>query len=147
MEGYHISRKAASLGLTDFYQRLGQAAVKRRYQPLETLNRLASRCLDGHSAPEEEIDPGWGSCPLLVDDQCPIYPYRPFGCRLMMSKVDCSVGGVGEMDPWWVTLNNLFQQVIEQLDAGGFSGNLTDVLLYMQPAENRRFQTRWIQKF
>lgn len=138
LEGYLVSQKLADPESPDFYRHLEKAAGKRRFQPALTLNRLASQCLKGEPAPEENCDPRWGECPFLMGNQCPIYQARPFNCRCMISKVDCGHSGCAEMDKWWVTLNNVFLQVIEQLDADGFSGNLTDVLMFMRSADNRR---------
>ena len=42
------------------------------------------------------------------------------------------------MEPFTVTVNNIFLQYIEHIDSGGFFGNLTDILLFMSKDENRK---------
>jgi hypothetical protein len=56
----------------------------------------------------------------------------------MISRQRCRTGGEAEMDPFVVTLSNIFGQVIEHLDRGGLTGNLTDLLSYLDGADQRR---------
>jgi hypothetical protein len=78
-----------------------------------------------------------GGCPLLIDEECSVYEYRPFGCRCFISTVNCAESGSAVVDDFVVTVNNIFMQVIEHTDSGRFSGNLADVLEFLEPAENR----------
>ena len=41
------------------------------------------------------------------------------------------------MDPFVMAVNNIFLQYIEHVDAEGYSGNLTDILLFLESWENR----------
>ena len=41
------------------------------------------------------------------------------------------------MDPFVLTVNHLILQTIEHVDARGFSGNLTDIIMFMATQENR----------
>ena len=54
----------------------------------------------------------------------------------MVSKINCV--DKAEMDPFVLTVNNVFLQYIEHIDQQGFSGNFTDVLLFMESEENRK---------
>lgn len=106
-----------------------------RYRPTTTINGWARQCLRGQADWDDAPDPDWGPCPLLTDSACPLYPQRPLGCRVMISRQRCRAGGEAEMDPFVVTLSNIFGQVIEHLDRGGLTGNLTDLLRYFDGAD------------
>jgi len=54
----------------------------------------------------------------------------------MVSKTNCV--DKAEMDPFVLTVNNVFLQYIEHIDQQGFSGNFTDVLLFMESEDNRK---------
>ncbi len=110
---------------------------QKRFQPELTFNRIASLCAKGKEVPEEQSDPSWGKCPFLEKLECIYYQFRPFGCRCMVSKRCCSETGFAEMDPVVMTVNDVFMQFIEHLDAGGYSGNFTDVLHLVSNKKNR----------
>jgi len=114
--------------------RLAQKVVQRRseprFQPQYTINNMATRCLEGKEIPEEENDPCWGQCPLLSQGICTLYEKRPLGCRMLISQVKCHEVGYARMPPFILTVNTLFQQVVEHMDVRGISGNLTDMILY-----------------
>jgi hypothetical protein len=114
-------KKALQVRITDHFPR-------KRYLPKMTTNQFARLCREGKDIPEEENDPSWGKCPLLVDDLCSIYDARPFGCRALMSQVSCRQKGYAQVPPIVLTLNNLFLQYIEHMDRDGFFGNLADML-------------------
>jgi hypothetical protein len=137
LEGFYtVSQMTESEG-TIVWQHLEAASRGKRFQPGYSTNALAQVCLDGGQLPEEENDPQWGQCPVLTDLLCPLYRTRPFGCRCMVSNSNCGNEGFASMSDWVMTLNQVFCQFIEHLDAGGFSGNFTDVLLYMKSEDNR----------
>lgn len=114
------------------------AAGGRRFQPALTFNEIARRCLNQENVPEESPNPDWGTCPLLAEDTCPVYALRPFGCRCMVSRIPCAAGGYADMDDFLLTVNHLFLQYIEHIDTPGLTGNLVDVLLFLESEENRR---------
>ncbi len=107
-----------------------QGRAGKRFQPAYTINKMAALCLDGKELPQEENNPAWGRCPLLREEMCTIYETRPLGCRMLLSQTRCRQVGYAQMPPFVVTVNNLFMQVVEHLDAQGTSGNLTDMILW-----------------
>ncbi len=113
-------------------------APKRRFRPRATFNGIARLCMAGEEVPEEPCDPSWGRCPLLEDNHCVFYELRPFGCRCMCSVRRCSETGYAEMPPLLTSVNDVFMQFIEHLDADGYSGNLSDVLIWLSQPENMR---------
>jgi len=126
-----------SKGLADMKQRLEKNFPRKRYIPKMTTNQFAAFCMSGQDIPEEENNPDWGKCPLLEADRCTLYPARPFGCRSMMSQVDCRETGFAQVPPLALTITNIFLQYIEHLDYQGFSGNLSDMLvLYLKNPNN-----------
>jgi hypothetical protein len=48
----------------------------------------------------------------------------------MVSETDCRDTGSAQMPSWVLTVNNVFLQAIEHLDQDGYSGNLSDMLLF-----------------
>lgn len=135
LEGEYLRRKLSSQQQGDLSQHLAAAADRPHYRPTVTLNRLADMCARGEDPPEEENDPDWGACPVLEDDICPLYAIRPFGCRCMVSREDCRQIGYAEVDPLVLTVNDIFLQHIEHIDAKGYSGNFTDVLRFLNQPE------------
>jgi Fe-S-cluster containining protein len=112
-----------------------QRLPAKRYLPKISTNRFARLCMEDADLPEEENDPAWGQCPLLENDRCTVYDFRPFGCRAMVSKTDCRKTGSAQMPPWVLTVSNVFLQAIEHLDQDGYSGNLSDMLLALTGSE------------
>lgn len=110
-------------------ERISDNLSPKRFQPKITLNGFAGACMAGHQVPDEENDPRWGSCPLLLDQVCTIYPVRPFGCRSLVSTDDCSLAGVATLSEFTLTVNNVFMQYIEHMDCSGGFGNLSDMFL------------------
>ncbi len=114
--------------LADLKQRLEEKFPVKRYIPKMTTNQFAAYCLSGQEIPDEENNPDWGKCPFLEEDCCTLYLLRPFGCRSMMSQVNCGKTGYAQVPPLALTITNIFLQYIEHLDYKGFSGNLSDML-------------------
>jgi hypothetical protein len=109
-----------------------------RFTPKATFNQIADLCASGMEPPEETIEASWGTCPLLADRLCPVYDARPFGCRCLVSATPCAQTGAAEMSEFTASVNTLFLQVIEHMDQDGFSGNLSDVLVYALSEETNR---------
>ncbi len=131
LEGYLLKQ-----GFDDMYKeavekKLTLEATKKRFQPGLTTNGLADLCASGGDIPKEEVNPDWGKCPLLVNDECSIYEHRPFECRSMVSTTVCREMGYSKMDEYTITVNNVIKQYIEHVDQNGVTGNLTDMMLWM----------------
>jgi len=141
LEGAFITEILAEKGDTDLSDRLKAISDNRRFFPQITTNELADRCVQGKAFPEEKSDPSWGKCPLLIDNQCSIYSVRPFGCRCFVSTTDCRKTGYADTDPFVISINNLFLQYIEHIDAHGFFGNMTDILVFTDTTVHR--QDNW----
>ena len=136
LEACKIADHLIKNGKSELFKKIKDESYKKRFRPIITTNKIADLCIQGKELPDEEIDSSWGSCPLLKNDECPIYTVRPFSCRCMVSKTNCI--DKAEMDPFVLTVNNVFLQYIEHIDQQGFSGNFTDILLFMESEDNRR---------
>jgi hypothetical protein len=137
MEGYHIIKKLESAGDTQWVEKVAQASKQPHFQLKITTNQMANMCAEGIELPVEE-NTGWNTCPFLTDDLCPLYAARPFGCRCLVSRHDCGKEGYAEIDDFVLSVNTLILQTIEQMDAGGCTGNLLDMLRVMTVKENRQ---------
>jgi hypothetical protein len=137
LEGYLIADQMISNGQPYLFETIQTKISEHRFKPKFTINRIAALCMKGDAQPKQEKTHSNESCSILKDHLCPIYEVRPFGCRCFMSKLDCRKAGYAEVDPFVMTLNTLFMQVIEQVDFMGFSGNFADVVLLMASSENR----------
>ena len=123
-------------GLTDDQKKelmaqINKKANKNRFQPKLTINQLADLCMNGEEIPEEDKNNRTEACDFLDHDLCSVYPARPFHCRCMVSKTRCSKLGYANMGEYTLTINNLFLQIIEHVDSDGYTGNLVDVLLFL----------------
>ncbi len=123
-----IVRHLEKTGRNELLRKIESASDLPRFQPLTTTNTLAHLCRNGENPPEEDCDPAWRPCPLLIDNRCPIYAVRPFACRCMVSKSVCRQGGQAEIDAYLLALHTVFMQFIEHADANGCTGNLIDML-------------------
>ncbi|MFH1034181.1 MAG: hypothetical protein V1806_06695 [Pseudomonadota bacterium] len=113
-------------GLVDLGR--ASAAAGAAPRPAASLNALARLCLARNEPPAEAMLPPSGPCPLLKDGLCAAYEARPLACRTMASQTRCAAGGQAMQDPWWVTLDTVLFQLVEQADAGGGFGFLGPVL-------------------
>jgi Fe-S-cluster containining protein len=137
IEGYKIIGALALNEKVEWDEKIQRAAAQKHFKPKITTNRLANLCADGIEPPQEEFSKS-KSCPFLTAKQCPIYGVRPFGCRCLVSRHDCGKEGYADMDDFVLSVNTLFLQTIEHLDAAGCSGNLLDVLEVMASGKNRQ---------
>ena len=141
LEGYHMLAGLDAKARKELFEKVRDVPGDKRFQPQITINEIARLCRDGMPVPEEPVDPTWGACPLLLDDACPLYALRPFGCRCMVSGRDCRTTGHAQVADEVLTVNNLFLQHIEHIDALGGTGNLIDILRYFdQPARLKTYQ-------
>ena len=138
LEGYKIVDQLISTGKLDVIDRLKDTAGGPRFQPLLTANRMAELCAAEAKVPQEDTADEWQDCSLLTDSLCTIYDLRPFGCRCFVSRRNCGETGYADIDDFTASVNTVFLQVIEHLDAAGCSGNLIDLLPFMTSEDNRR---------
>lgn len=138
LEGYKIVDDLLATGKLDVIDRLEETEEMPRFQPLLTTNRMAELCAADAKVPQEETAEKGQDCSLLSDRLCTIYDLRPFGCRCFVSRQNCGETGYADIDDLTASVNTVFLQVIEHLDAEGCSGNLIDVLQFMASEDNRR---------
>ena len=137
LEAFWIFNRLPSPQLSRLTAKLRHGKTPQRFRPRLTTNGLAELCAAGGEPPADAEAITISPCPLLEDDLCPIYPYRPFACRCLNSTRDCGASGQAAMDPFLVTLNHVTQQIIEDIDHGGCFGNLADVLECLASGTNR----------
>ena len=138
LEGFQIFKHLVSTGQLNFFQRLHASAHQERFKPIITTNELAALCMQEENPPEEESNRPRADCPFLLNNECLIYPARPFGCRCFFSTKKCEEKGYADIEPFLVTVNTVFLQYIEHIDSGGLFGNMTDVLLYLESETQRK---------
>jgi Fe-S-cluster containining protein len=132
LEIAYIQDRLDADALDNIRGRLARAGQTRRFRPARTTNGFAQACMEGRDTDEEDNDPTWGTCPLLEDGMCTIYPVRPLGCRVMMSTTPCRQTGQGDMPDLALTITTVFMQFVEHLDAGGVYGSFLDLLEHAQ---------------
>ena len=123
--------------IVDFLRAAGRSLPElpqdeRPLRPAVTANGLAALCLAGEEPPPEAESPWlFEPCFLLQDGLCAIYPVRPFACRSFGSTINCGHAGMAEAPEWFLTLAIVSNQLLEDLDRGGWWGNLADVLAFV----------------
>ena len=137
LEGYKIIEGLKPEARMEVVRKIRAASETRRFRPGLTTNRLARLYTDGVDPGEEEGNFDLPACALLSGHQCPIYELRPFGCRCLVSRHNCGEIGYAEIDEFVLSVNTVFLQTIEHIDADGCTGNLVDILLAMS-IENKR---------
>lgn len=137
LEGYKIIGWLEAKEVAGWIAKIRQAAKRSRFGLKMTTNQFADMCAEGIE-PAAEESAAWSQCPFLTDNECPLYPVRPFGCRCLVSRRNCGKTGYADMDDFVLSVNTVFLQTIEHLDAGGCSGNLIDVLGTLGSPENRQ---------
>ena len=138
LEGYKIIDDLIATGKQDIIDSFKGIKEIPRFQPLFTTNRMAELCAADAKIPPEDTAGEWQDCSLLNDSLCTIYGLRPFGCRCFVSQKNCGQSGYADIDDFTASVNTVFLQVIENLDAAGCSGNLIDVLQFMASDSNRQ---------
>jgi hypothetical protein len=137
LEGYKIMDGLTPDSGRDLIRRIRNATEIIRFRPQITTNRLAKLYADGIEPREDNMNSNLDACTILSDHQCPIYQLRPYGCRCLVSRHNCGDTGYAEIDEFVLSVNTVFLQTIEHVDAGGCSGNMVDILLTMAD-ENKR---------
>jgi hypothetical protein len=137
LEGYRIVSHLHATGEAEILETIAGQPNPERFIPRVSINRMADICANDGDPPEEQLNPEAGPCSILTDDACPLYPVRPFGCRCMVSARNCGETGFADMDPFILTVNDVFLQHLEHIDAQGYTGNFSDVMQYLATAGNR----------
>ncbi len=137
LEAYRVWEQINSEKRPNVQEKLVAISKEERFQPQVSTNQMADLCAAGKELPDDGVEPIWSSCPLLEDKVCTVYENRPFECRSFCSKVNCEEEGMADMDRLVMTVNNVFKQYIEHIDSFGVSGNLTDMLLYLNETKNQ----------
>lgn len=138
LEGRRLAaflRESGRQDLLDALVRAGQPDAKAPPRPAASMNALARLCLAQAEPPAEPVSPPAGPCPLLAGGLCAAYPARSLACRTMASRVRCQAGGLASQEPWWVTQDTVFFQLVEQAGAGGGFGFLGPVMAALAAAE------------
>ncbi|WP_155317429.1 YkgJ family cysteine cluster protein [Desulfosarcina alkanivorans] len=141
LEGYRIITHLEKAGDMHCLETIARQSHPDRFKPRVSINRMADICARDGDPPEEQMDPSAGPCPVLADDACSLYGVRPFGCRCMVSARNCGQTGFADMDPFILTVNDVFLQHLEHIDAQGFSGNFSDVMQFLDSEKNRQAYT------
>lgn len=138
LEGYQIVDQLISKRESKTITAIQSATAGERFQPQMTTNQLADLCIAEIEPPAEEKPLKSHPCPFIIDNQCPLYSVRPFGCRCLVSRHDCGENGYAEIDDFVLSVNTVFLQTIEHVDTRGCTGNIIDVLITMSSEENRQ---------
>jgi len=138
----------------DLLEKIRTVRPGTRLQPMLTINALAGYCLRREEPPFEDEEFGRAACALREPAGCAIYRVRPFSCRCLWSEQLCEPvtvhweklkpgepmsesEGEATMSPVLVTLNGVFQQILEHVDAGGLYGNMIDLVCVLAEPEAR----------
>lgn len=127
LEGHRIIQHIRQNGRQDLIQLVRTPSVSKRYRPTMTTNAFARLCFKG-KYPHEEHAYCQAACMFLSNNECLIYDARPFGCRCFFSTLVCGKEASAVVDPFLITVNMVFLQIIEHVDTGGFFGNMHDIL-------------------
>jgi hypothetical protein len=136
LEGYKLVMDLSAIEKQDLWHRLAAGSALKRYQPRFTINQMAKWCQEGKEIPIEDPHQHQEACPLLEKKECPVYQLRPFACRCFCSTIICSRDHMAEIDPFVLSVNDVFLQYIEHIDASGYSGNLIDVIRFFNASAN-----------
>jgi len=131
LEARYILDQLAHTNRSALLEQLAGTERNRHLRPQVTTNAMARLCAEGKPLPEDDNNPAWGRCPFLTEEICPLYTARPFGCRCLVSTANCSTSDFATIDRFTLTVNTVFLQCIEHLDAGGLSGNLAIMLKHL----------------
>lgn len=129
LEGRLLIQALETAGKNDMATLAASQPVNEADRPQSTFNALARLCIAQKEPPISAPSGPTGLCTLLQDGLCAVYEVRPLACRSMASQERCEPGGQAVEEPFWVSLNAAFFQLVEQcsLAAGGF-GLLPQVL-------------------
>jgi hypothetical protein len=127
LEAGFVLERLCVMGRQDLLERFVQGTSEKWLQPILTINTLADFCIRRKEPHHQEEEMRFVSCPIL-ENGCPVYDVRPFGCRALWSESLCRENGQASMNPALVAINGVFQQIVEHIDEGGLYGNMIDLL-------------------
>jgi len=104
---------------------------QKRYHPKTTTNMEAKLSVEDAPIPAPEDNNLFQTCPLLTNNECPIYDVRPMACRSMISTIPCKNKGYAEMPPISMTISTVLSQYIEHIDINGYYGNYKNIFEYL----------------
>jgi hypothetical protein len=136
LEGYYLVGHLPLESKAELREKIRTKRDTGRFRPQMTTNQLADLCAKGIDPPDVSPRATEKTCPLLNDLLCSLYEFRPFGCRCLVSKYNCTEKGYAEIDDFVLSVNTVIVQTIEHLDGTGCTGNLTDLLEVMLNSEN-----------
>jgi len=137
LEAWILAEYLDQAGRTDLFDAMEAAGKTYRQQPEQTLNSLAAACQHGAPPAAEEEPAKRAACPLLTDEECPVYPARPFACRCLVSQSDCRQQGYARVEPLTITVGHVMQQYIEHVDRPGVTGNMLDLVPALRQRQRR----------
>jgi hypothetical protein len=138
LEGYRIISHLEKTDAMHCLESIARQSHPDRFTPQVSINRMADICARDDDPPEEHMNPDAGPCPALESDACSLYAVRPFGCRCMVSAQNCGQTGFADMDPFILTVNDVFLQHLEHIDAQGYTGNFADVIQFLESDQHRQ---------
>lgn len=131
LEGQLIIDYLKSQSMLALLDKITQSPVQKRYHPKTTTNMEAILSVDDAPIPDPENDNSFQTCPFLTNNECPIYPVRPMGCRTMVSTQPCHNKGFAEMSSLSMSIATVFSQYIEHIDTNGYYGNYVNIFEYL----------------
>ena len=138
LEGYRIISHLEKTGAMHYLDTIARQSHPDRFTPQVSINRMADICARDGDPPDEYMNPDASPCPVMDSDACSFYTVRPFGCRCMVSAHNCGQTGFADMDPFILTVNDVFLQHLEHIDAQGYTGNFADVMQFLESDEHRQ---------
>jgi Fe-S-cluster containining protein len=138
LEAYKVIDTLSVAKQIQLLEKIERIPPEHRFRPTITSNQLAAMCARGDNPAPEEPEVEVESCPLLNETLCSIYGIRPFGCRCFVSRRDCGQTGFADVEEFILSVNTVFLQTIEHLDAQGCTGNLINLLNFMSLEPNRK---------
>jgi Fe-S-cluster containining protein len=119
LEGRLLANTLHQSGRDDLIALAAAAPAPEAARPQTTFNALARLCLAQEEPPERGTSAQtMGTCPLLQNGLCAAYEARPLACRTMASLERCKKGGQAREEPFWLSLNAAFFQMVEQCSLG-----------------------------
>jgi hypothetical protein len=138
LEAYNICETLLPGEREKLFRRIRGASGLKRFRPAVTTNALAELCAADEDLPAEKEECTGNKCPLLAQNLCSIYALRPFHCRCFISRTPCEEKGYADVDEAVLTVNTVFLQTVEHVDADGCSGNLLDLLAVLANEDQRK---------